>query len=194
LDLVAETYWRILALAALRRARERSLAKVTHARPTRLLVVCHGNIYRSAFVGEWLRLHAPRGIVVRSAGLHPHSGRSSPDRQVAMARERGVDLSRHSSIVLGPADHIWAQIVVLMDRKNWVGLRRLGVEPEKLVWLGAFAPGAIEIADPYRMDDAAASALLDRLASCAGGLLRHVTAGGDDEQYSRTEQPTAKLD
>lgn len=88
-----------------------------------------------------------------------------------MAHERGVDLSRHASAVIGPGDVRWAEIVVLMDRRNWTALRRMGADSEKLVWLGAFAPGNVEIEDPYRMDDAAASELLDRLIKCAEGLV-----------------------
>jgi hypothetical protein len=63
----------------------------------------------------------------------------------------------------------------------------MGAEPRKLVWLGAFAPGRVEIEDPYRMNDAAASALLDRLLMSAAGLLRHIAATPGDIKYSGTE-------
>jgi protein-tyrosine-phosphatase len=93
-----------------------------------------------------------------------------------MARQRGLDLTRHVSTVIEKSDLRWADIVVFMDRKNWMGLRRMGAEPHKLVWFGAFSPGGVEIEDPYQMDDAAASALLDRLLMSAEGLLRHIAA------------------
>jgi protein-tyrosine-phosphatase len=111
-----------------------------------------------------------------------------------MARQRGVDLSRHASTVIENSDLRWADIVVLMDRRNWMSLRRMGAEPNKLVWLGAFAPGPVEIEDPYQLDDAAASALLDRLLVSAGGLLRYIAAAPDARSKSGTEQPPPKLE
>ncbi len=87
-----------------------------------------------------------------------------------MARARGVDLSLHASSVISTADLQWAEIIVLMDRKNWVRLRRMGADESKLVWLGALGPGRVEIEDPYEMDDAGASLLLERLASCSAAL------------------------
>lgn len=142
-----------------------------------MLIVCHGNIYRSALVGEYLRARFQPSILVRSTGFHETAGRPSPDRHVKMAERRGVDLSKHASSRIEPADLEWADIVVLMDRGNWVRLRRMGARSERLIWLGAFAPGQIEIQDPYRMDDAAASRLVDRLLRCAGGLARCVNLG-----------------
>ena len=162
--------WRVRAWLALRRAREHSMNTLASSHPTRILVVCHGNIYRSAFVGEYLRARVHGDVIVRSTGFHRQSGRRSPRRHVTMALDRGVDLSRHESSVIEPADLEWAEIVVLMDRSNWVGLRRIRVEPSKLVWLGALTPGTVEIDDPYRMDDTAASRLIDRLAQCTEGL------------------------
>jgi protein-tyrosine phosphatase len=149
--------------------------------------VCHGNIYRSATVGEWLRHRVPEGVHVRSGGFHPIPGRPSPDRHVKMARQRGVDLSRHASTTIKNTDLQWADIVVFMDRRNWVSLRRMGAKPKKLVWLGAFAPGRVEIEDPYQMDDCAASALLDRLLISAGGLLRRIAAAPDMRPESGVE-------
>jgi protein-tyrosine phosphatase len=186
--------WRILARLALFRARRHSLATLTDVRPSRILVVCHGNIYRSAFAGDWLQARVPSGVRVRSTGLHPLRGRPSPARHVAMARQRGVDLSRHASAVIDSADLRWADVIVLMDQRNWIGLRRLGAEPTKLVWLGAFAAGNVEIEDPYQMDDAAASVLLDRLVACAQGLLQHIAASPAVRSESGLEQPAAKFD
>lgn len=161
--------WRVKAALALLRARRSSRVNVNRSRPRRVLVVCHGNIYRSAFAAEMLRLRAPE-LDVRSAGFHAVAGRRSPDRQLAMALRHGVDLSTHSSSVIGPADMDWADLVVLMDRSNWARLRRMGLDPARLAWIGAFAQGGIEIEDPYSLDDAAARRLLERLAHCTEEL------------------------
>jgi protein-tyrosine phosphatase len=189
-----ELVWRLLARITLCRARRHSLSTLEDSRPSRILIVCHGNIYRSAFVGEWLKGRMPDGVQVRSAGLYPVPRRPSPARHVAMARLYGVELSRHASTVIESPDLSWADIVVLMDRKNWIGLRRIGAGPKKLVWLGAFGPGKVEIEDPFQMDDAGASALLDRLVVCAGGLLQRMAASPDATLGSGTEQPPAQFD
>ena len=162
--------WYLRASLALLFARSSSRSRLAAASPRRLLVVCYGNIYRSAFAGQSLLLQLPPQLEVRSAGFHGVPGRSSPDRHVAMSWMHGVDLTQHRSRVIGVEDIRWAEIVVLMDRKNWIQLRRMGVPSDALVWLGAFSSGPVEIEDPYKMGDAAAARLLDRLDACVRGL------------------------
>jgi protein-tyrosine phosphatase len=162
---------RISTLPALRKARDTSLRHLRERQPIgKVLVVCHGNIYRSAFVGELLRQKVSGGVQVRSAGFYPKAGRPSPERHVEMSRKYGVSLEKHASAVYTADDLRWADIVVLMDRKNLQELRESGADAQKLVWLGALGPGNAEIEDPYTMTDAQASALLDRLASCTEAL------------------------
>jgi protein-tyrosine phosphatase len=94
----------------------------------------------------------------------------------------GVDLSAHASSLVTPDDLDWAEVVVLMDRSNWVRLRRMGFDASKLVWLGALAPGNREIPDPYSMDDDSVDELLGRMADCTGRLA------------SALQKPVPKLD
>jgi protein-tyrosine-phosphatase len=161
--------WRLRSIWAMSRARGSSRIALVNGRPQRILVVCYGNIYRSAFVAAQLRLLAP-ALTVRSAGFHPTTGRPAPDRHVTMARTHGVELSAHASSLIGPGDREWADIVVMMDRSNWVKLRRMGFEAKTIVWLGALVPGSIEIRDPYAMDDESAATLLRRIAKCTERL------------------------
>lgn len=159
--------WRIRAGFALLSARRRSEAALRRPDIRRVLVVCFGNIYRSAFTGEYLKMRLGPEVEIRSAGFYDRPDRPAPDRHLRLARSHGVDLARHRSRVVEPADLQWADIVVLMDRNNWIRLRRMNVDPQKLVWLAAFAPGSIEIDDPYGMNDAQAAALVERLAHCS---------------------------
>lgn len=154
---------RVRAGKALAGARESSLARIKQGGIKRVLVVCYGNIYRSPFAGTALRQALPAEIEVRSSGFHKVAGRSSPDRHIAMSRDRNIDLSAHRSSRISIDDVRWADIVVLMDRHNWNALDNLGAEHSKLVWLGAFGPGELEIADPYELDDAHAQRVLDQL-------------------------------
>jgi protein-tyrosine-phosphatase len=136
----------------------------------RLLIICYGNIYRSAFVGEYLRSRLNGRVEVRSAGFHKVEGRASPDSHVKMSAELGVDLTAHRSRLVSKSDTEWADTIVLMDRHNWTSLDTLGVDPEKCVWLGTLAPGPVEIVDPYKMTDHAARAVIKRLHQGAQAL------------------------
>ncbi len=157
-------------------AREVSLARVQQGGIKRVLVVCYGNIYRSPFAGTSLRQLLPAEIEVRSSGFHRVAGRASPERHVTMSRARNIDLSAHRSSRINAEDLQWADIVVLMDRHNWGALDELGADHSKLVWLGAFGPGGIEIADPYELDDAHAQRVLDQLEHASRELAARIRA------------------
>ena len=98
------------------------------ARPLRrVLVVCYGNIYRSPFVGEYLRQRG--GPHARGA----HRGISSQGRPAVAARARddvrGARACRSRSIVRVLVDAAmldWADTIVLMDRRNWLALDDAG--------------------------------------------------------------------
>jgi len=141
----------------------------------RVLVVCYGNIYRSAFVGEYLNTHLAGRCEVRSAGFHATENRPSPPGHVTMSRDFGVDLSGHRSRLIRVADAEWADTIVLMDRHNRAALDALGIDPAKCVWLGALAPGPVEIVDPYRLDEATARAVVSRLEQGSRELVRRIS-------------------
>lgn len=162
--------WRWRCHRAVVSARRDSLAHLA-ARPIRrVLVVCYGNIYRSPFVAAYLQQVCGDGLEIRSGGFYARPGRASPARHVNMSRTRGVDLSRHVSVVVAPADLAWADLIVLMDRHNWQALQLAGAPADRLVWLGAMDGGPVEIPDPYALDEQAAREVLDRLEECAARL------------------------
>jgi protein-tyrosine phosphatase len=156
---------RVRAKRALAAARDVSLARVQQGGVKRVLVVCYGNIYRSPFAGTSLRQLLPADIEVRSSGFHRTAGRSSPERHVIMSRARNIDLSTHRS-----------SKVTAEDRHNWGALDDLGADHSKLVWLGAFGPGGVEIADPYELDDAHAQRVLDQLEQASRELATRLRA------------------
>jgi protein-tyrosine-phosphatase len=161
------------AVASARRASARRLHVVS---PKRILVVCYGNIYRSAFVGEFLRDRLSRDVEIRSVGFHQVKGRQSPARHIEMCREFGVRLDRHRSSVITPADLKWADLIVLMDRHNWSALSSLGANPEKLVWLGTLLPGPVEISDPYTLGDEEARRIVGRMRDLSEELIKRIPA------------------
>jgi len=151
-------------------ARRCSIARLRNGPIRQVLVVCHGNIYRSAFVGRYLMQHLPESVSVRSGGFHPVAGRPAPERHVLYSRRYGVDLAEHRSRVIDSSDVEWADTIVLMDSRNWQALMTLGVPCDRLIWLGVMDGGEAEIPDPDRLSDDEAAAVVDRLQEC-GGLL-----------------------
>lgn len=140
----------------------------------RVLVVCYGNIYRSAFIAEYLRKALGARVEVRGGGFHSKVGRPSPSEHVRMCAERGVDLEAHRSRCIDAADLDWADTVVLMDRHNYLALANMHVAPDKLVWAGVLAGGAPEIVDPYGRTEADARLIVDRLERAARELARRI--------------------
>lgn len=157
-------------------ARRDSLARLNRQEIRRVLVVCYGNIYRSAFVGAHMAQQSNSQLEIRSVGLHPVAGRSSPSRHVEMSRRYHIELADHRSKVLAPSDLAWADLIVFMDRHNWQALIERGAARERMVWLGALDGGAIEILDPYRLNDAHAEQILERLANCSEQLVVRLRA------------------
>lgn len=157
----------------------RRLERLAGAR--RLLVLCYGNVCRSAYAAARLR-GAPElaSVEVRGAGLHPQGGRATPSRFAAAARARGVELAEHRSRVVERADLDWADAVVIMDQKNHDLLRALHpAAARRALWMGALAgDGGPEIEDPYDAAPAEVEAILERLDRAARRVARALTRSG----------------
>lgn len=154
-------------------ARRLSRSRLLRTRPTRLLVVCYGNIYRSPFAAALLAGGgASMSFEVRSAGFHHRSGRETPPAFREVARDYGVSLDQHRSSRIDRATVDWAETIVIMDRHNWDDLRVLGLTAQpKVVWLGAFLDeGSVEILDPYGRELEEMRAIADRLYRATNAL------------------------
>jgi protein-tyrosine phosphatase len=163
---------RLGAKRALRDARSTTVrALAAHGGPNaKVLVVCHGNIYRSPLVAVRLGELLGPGRVITSAGFHPKGERLSPAEHIDMSARHGMDLSQHRSRVVSDEDFARADLIVLMDQRNWVSLQRAGADESRYVWLGAMGPNPMEIPDPYGLDAAAAEAIVKRLLLCTEEL------------------------
>ena len=137
----------------LHKARDRSMHFVQSSSPGNLLVLCYGNIYRSPFVANYLKkLLADReDICIKSAGFYPKSDRPSVEEFVILCKEYGVDLTAHRSTVVNNEMLEWADIIIIMDRKNWDQLKVFDEHyREKIYWIAAGEDcGSVEIQDPY---------------------------------------------
>lgn len=171
---------RFAAQWAVRRARADTGARMQHLAFKRLLVLCHGNIYRSPLVASCLNeaLSDSSGAEIRSAGFHPEGGRLPREEFIQEVRDLvGVDLSGHRSRVVDISDVRWADSIIIMDRHNWHRLAKL--DPlclAKVVWLGVFAQtGPAEIVDPYGLPPPEVRQVIDKLVTAAKGFISEIS-------------------
>lgn len=169
---------RLLHQWALLQARRQSVARIGATPPQRLLVLCYGNIYRSPFVAAVLqaRLKNQPRFEIRSAGFHHVQARPSPSDYVRLVEAHRIDLSAHRSRLITPADLEWAEAIVIMDRYNWERVRASGTQAQgKIIWLGAFGSGPVEIEDPYALPPERVKAIVEQMLSATEGLVQRLT-------------------
>ncbi|VAW73220.1 hypothetical protein MNBD_GAMMA15-635 [hydrothermal vent metagenome] len=157
-------------------ARRISLKRLDGIRHGNILVLCYGNIYRSPFVEQRFRVHLDERWMLRSAGFHKKTGRPCDPDYIPIAARYGGELTNHRSRCVNHEDIEWADLIIIMDRKNYDQLEFSYPDAlDKVVWVAAALDVRIpEVEDPYgkpqeqieklvrRMDDsvAAISALL----------------------------------
>lgn len=90
----------------------------------RVLVLCHGNLNRSAFVAALIAQLRPSWDV-RSAGLKTKDGRRASRKARSAASERGLSLEAHRSSVATRDLVEWSQVTLYMDGGNEKRLREL---------------------------------------------------------------------
>jgi protein-tyrosine-phosphatase/predicted ATP-grasp superfamily ATP-dependent carboligase len=141
------------------RARHRARAAEAVRTAEKVLFVCYGNILRSPFASSYLREKAAatgRAVVVRSTGMYHRTGRAADPRGIAAGRRWDVDLSSHRSTRIDEELVDWADVILVMDRRNLHDLQQqFPRAAHKAFLLGAVEPGAatdVEIPDPYSGD------------------------------------------
>jgi protein-tyrosine-phosphatase/predicted ATP-grasp superfamily ATP-dependent carboligase len=141
-------------------------------RARRVLFLCYGNICRSAYAAMRARANSGISCEIRSAGFHPKSERRTPEDFQRAAKRRGVDLAGHRSARVTLDDLDWADLIVLMDQRNYDLLRELDPKSlRKVVWLGALDGKGIEIEDPYGESEERMTEVLARMDACLDRLM-----------------------
>ncbi|MET0348765.1 MAG: ATP-grasp domain-containing protein, partial [Rhizobacter sp.] len=137
----------------------------------RVLVLCYGNICRSPVVGLMLADALP-GVAVRSAGMHPKTGRTSPAAWAETVRETlSVDLAAHRSQQASEADMAWAQLVIVMDTENWGAVeRQFPAHLPRVTLLSVMAEqgAGSEVPDPYNKPRPEMRAIAENIRLCVG--------------------------
>jgi len=134
----------------------------------RVLVVCSGNICRSAYAVRKLR---EAGVDARGAALEGPSGRPTPDHVQEVSRRRGVELSDHRSEHVTDEVLEWADLVLVMEARHERALRRWPQHGHKMRWLGALTDEGPVIVDPIDLDAAETDAVLDQIDRASARLV-----------------------
>lgn len=164
-----------------RAAATRLLLNLRSASQPRVLFLCYGNICRSPFAAEAMALTL--GVTkaegrIRSAGFFG-PGRPSPERALAAAHRRGVDLSAHRSQLVSDELVRGVDCVFVMDPRQRTELEKLlRTSARPVLVLGDLDPRSVSlrrIPDPYGKEDDFFDQVFQRIERCvnvAADLLR----------------------
>jgi protein-tyrosine-phosphatase len=174
------------AAAALRRAgegivhrmRRRGARAASQVRPVRkVIIICHGNVCRSPFGEAALRRELQKrgrpDVVATSAGFIGLD-RAAPDMAISVAREMGLDLTGHRSVLVTAAMLQASDLVVVMSPEQAIAIRWRGVPNDvPVVVLGDLDPLPVEsrsIVDPWGCDEQTFRASYERVDRCIVAL------------------------
>jgi protein-tyrosine phosphatase len=157
-------------------SRRRRIERASALRPDRLIIVCHGNIMRSAFAVAYLKQVAP-GLSSRIIGVGTHASQESPaqDSALRVANEFGVSLESHLSAPLEAVTIGAGDVIVCMDRANEANVvARFAAHAERVFLVGDGADDDAAdrfIVDPYARGDDATRAAFRQIVAHANRWL-----------------------
>ncbi|MEX0288664.1 MAG: low molecular weight protein-tyrosine-phosphatase [Flavobacteriaceae bacterium] len=123
--------------------------------PTKVLMVCLGNICRSPLAEGILSSKVdPELVVVDSAGTAGyHIGEKPDPRSIAVARSHGIDISHQRCRKFNARDFLDFDLIYAMDRSNYQNIITLADSQEKIekvkLLLKETELGLSEVPDPY---------------------------------------------
>jgi protein-tyrosine phosphatase len=135
----------------------RSFSECRFSSIHRVLFVCFGNICRSSFaevVAESLQKQYKTDVIFDSYGLSAKNGKKPPENAIRAANEFGLDISKHEAKHISDVKITNKDLIIGMDFKNYMGLRKLFPRNKNLFLLNHFKvprTSVIDIEDPYGM-------------------------------------------
>lgn len=166
---------------------EAELALMNHSRQSvrTVMFVCLGNICRSPLAEVYARkVFASAGLLVdvRSAGtIGHHEGAPADAGSIFVAREHGIDLSKHRARQIRDQDFVEHDLIVALDAQNLHDLRRRcpPSAAHKLMRLLDFDPGCghRDVPDPYGGTSGDFSRSFALIRAGVDGLAARLAAG-----------------
>lgn len=128
---------------------------------------------------ERLRQEGRQYPSVSSAGIFANPGNPADPFAVQVAREGGVDISRHRARVVNSDSLSWADIVLVMEsaQREFVSIA-FATQSAKLALLGDFnrsQGGGGEIADPYGSSVGVYRACFVEIGEAIRGLIQSLS-------------------
>lgn len=124
--------------------------------PVKILMVCLGNICRSPLAEGILQSKLPRDkFIVDSAGTGDwHVGRQPDSRSIAIAKLRGLDISKQKGRQFTAKDFETNDYIFVMDNSNYKDVIRLAPDQEakskvSLILNDLFPDENVDVPDPY---------------------------------------------
>jgi protein-tyrosine phosphatase len=145
-----------------------------------VLVVCHGNIIRSAFAERLLRraLGSHSHPTISSAGLYAIPGNPAHQNALLTATPRSIDLRGHAASPLTRERVAASDLILVMD--VWLVVELVRRFPEargKTVLFTCLAPEVpLEVRDPVNGDPPVFEACFDHIARAAAPLVQSMKA------------------
>lgn len=143
--------------------------------PSRVLIVCTGNLCRSPMAEAWLR-HCLGGSAsaVESAGLAAPTGEPIDPMAERVLRTRGLSAGSHlarrvDARMLGRAD-----LVLAMERRHIAALLALDPALRERTFLLSRWQDEADIEDPHGGDESAFVAACDRIEAAVRAWLPHL--------------------
>ena len=124
--------------------------------PTKILMVCLGNICRSPLAEGILQSKLPKDkFIVDSAGTGGwHAGEKPDKRSISTARDRGLDISNQRARQFKISDFDTFDYIYVMDMSNYKNVLALSQNDNhkqkvKLILNELFPNENVEVPDPY---------------------------------------------
>lgn len=150
--------------------------------PTKILMVCLGNICRSPLAEGILRSKLPEGqFYIDSAGTGDwHVGHAPDKRSIAVAKKYGIDLQHLRGRQIKPNDFDTFDHIYVMDQQNYKDVIRLAPNSEaanKVVLITEVLnnPKINHVHDPYYEDASAFEETYQLLNKCCEIIAKQLT-------------------
>jgi len=124
--------------------------------PTKILMVCLGNICRSPLAEGLLASKLPKDkFIVDSAGTgNYHVGRKPDTRSIVTAQKNGLDIIHQKARQFNPNDFDYFDYIYVMDSSNYsdvIDLAKNEIQKSKVdMILNHLFPGEnVDVPDPY---------------------------------------------